>query len=301
MRISLCLAAIGAVLGGCTPASRGLDLLDEAELGEDLDASFQRIPDGERPAPPAEDVAPEDDAPLPHGVVPRYVLGGEGTVDDCISVRAEGMPAIDVTGSLVATTEEQYLQLSTQQGHMDLHLDDRDDPARSTTFSIVPPGHFTDDDRACRILRTRVRRQIAAANAELAAHAWRTLEPLPVQYGNPDTAPEVHQEVPVAERPLQVIVQHGEAIARIPGVKVYERHPTPERSGYSLYDVHGDRETGIVLLTFAECIGDSCTCDPLFSAEIVRWSPETFEALDAHPCADPDAEDGRCRGIDYGF
>lgn len=265
------------------------------------DGSFRRIPDGERPSPTSEAGPSEPMDPEPTGTAPRYVLGGDGTVDDCFHVTASGMPAIDVTGSLVATSEEQILQMSPLHGRVILRVENLDDAAASTTLSIVPDDTWPDDERSCRKLRSRARKQVAAANAELRLHRFRALEPLAVEYGNLDTDEGLYRETPAAERPLQVIVRNGEAIVRIVGVKVHERHPMPLRDGYSLYAVHGDRETGIVVLTFAECAGDSCTCDPLFTTEIVRWSPETFAALDAHPCTDPDAEDGLCRGIDYGF
>lgn len=127
------------------------------------------------------------------------------------------------------------------------------------------------------------------------------MDVLAVEYGDAEVPADVYLETPARERPLQVLVQHGEAIARIPGVKVYERHALDRGRGDLLYAVHGDRETGTVVLTFATCMGESCTCDPLFTAEVIQWSEETFAALDAHPCADPEAQDGRCRGTDHGF
>lgn len=48
-------------------------------------------------------------------------------------------------------------------------------------------------------------------------------------------------------------------------------------------------------------MGDSCTCDPLFTAVVLRWNDETFAALEAHPCADPESDDVQCHVIDYGF
>lgn len=288
------------VLVGCTPAPSALDLEDE-ELDDVADGELVQIPDGEW-APAAATVTEPEVVPTSDGTMPRYVLGGDGSIDDCFHVAAHGMPAIDVTGTFVATSEEQWLQLTPLHGLVRLQLVDVFDEPSSRSISVVESEtDLLDDEAQCRRIRARARKQVAAANAELAAHRWRALEPLAVEYGNPDTPAEAREEIAVTERPLQVIVRHGEAIVRIPGVRVYERHPMRGRPGHSLYAVHGDRESGVVVLTFADCRGDSCTCDPLFTSEVVRWSPATFDALDAHPCSDPEAEDGRCRGIDYGF
>jgi hypothetical protein len=219
-----------------------------------------------------------------------------------VFVHAEGMPAIDPTGRLVATSHEQWLQLSSFPGMTTLRIIARDG-GEDQTVPIVPAGADPSTSRSCRALRAQVRKDIGLANHELVSRGFRAMESLAVEYGNTETPEEdqAHDETPPHERALQVIVQHGEAIVRIPGVKVYERHPVAAPNGNWLSEVHGDRETGTVVLTLAECQGDSCTCDPMFTSVVMHWDEDTFAALDAHPCTDPEAEDGRCSGIDYGL
>jgi hypothetical protein len=263
------------------------------------DARVLAIPDGERERPVQTEVA-ETETPTPGTT--RYRMTGDGTVDDCIDVHGEGFPAIDRTGEQVAVSEVQWLQLTPLPGSTTLRIIALDvDAHAGESTSILPAGMDTMDARVCRSLRKQVRGAIARANADLAERGFRPMTALAIDYGDVETPADAYLETPAHERPLQVIVQHGEAIARIPGVKVYERHAINRDTGDWLYAVHGDRSTGTVVLTFANCNGDSCTCDPLFTHEIVRWNDATFAALDAHPCADPESEDGRCHPTDYGF
>lgn len=270
---------------------------DEDGLGSD--SRILAIPDGVSSPPARAEVAAPEPAT---GDAPRYRLGGEGTVDDCISVDADGFPAIDRTGRLVAVSHEQWLQLTPLAGLTTLRIISlADEDLEDERMTIVPEGADTTDERVCRSVRAQVRKDVRRANDDLAARGFRAMDALAVEYGDAEVAANDELETPARGRPLQVVVQHGEAIVRIPGVKVYERHAIDRPQGDLLYAVHGDRATGTVVLTFANCMGDSCTCDPLFTAEVMRWSPETFAALDAHPCADPESKDGLCHGISYGF
>lgn len=75
--------------------------------------------------------------------------------------------------------------------------------------------------------------------------------------------------------------------------------------------VYGDRTTGTVLLVTVACAGDSCTCDPSFTAHVLHWSDETFATIEARPCipADEDATEDEgaregwasCEPVDQGF
>jgi hypothetical protein len=57
------------------------------------------------------------------------------------------------------------------------------------------------------------------------------------------------------------------------------------------------------------CAGDSCTCDPSFTAHVLHWGEETFAAIEARPCTPGDehateAEDAQgswtsCEPIEY--
>lgn len=285
-----------AVLLACMSPIEAEELRYDADDSPSPDTRILAIPDGVSPPP----VQPEVVAPTI--VAPRYRLRGDGTIDDCFDVDAEGFPAIDSAGGLVAASQEQWLQLTPFPGPTTLRIISLgDEGLADERISIVPEDADTMEEKACRLLRAQVRRDVLVANADLAARGFRTMEALAVQYGDAEVPADTYLETPVRERPLQVMVQHGEVIARIPGVKVYERQAIHRGTGDWLYAVHGDRSTGTVVLTFANCEGDSCTCDPLFTAEVIQWSEETFAALDAHPCADPEAAGGRCRGTDYGF
>jgi hypothetical protein len=285
-----------AVVLACTAPVEADVLRYEDDDAPSPELRILAIPDG---VPPSR-VRAEVDAPTIDA--PRYRMSGDGTVDDCVSVGAEGFPAIDRTGQLVAASHEQWLQMSPLPGLTTLRIISVGDEGRADELTtIVPDDADTLDEKVCRSVRAQVRKDIRRANADLAARGFRPMEVLAVEYGDADVGAEVYLETPARERPLQVLVQHGEAIVRIPGVKVYERLVIERTPGDWLYAVHGDRNSGTVVLTFASCMGDSCTCDPLFTAVVMRWSEETFAALDAHPCADPEAEDGRCHGVDYGF
>lgn len=256
------------------------------------------IPDGvrERPAQPEVEVAATTLGTT------RYRMTGEGTTDDCINVSGEGFPAIDRTGDLVAVSQDQWLQLTPFPGSTTLRIVSRGEARRADEMiTILPAGMDTMEEKVCRALRKQVRGDIRRANADLAARGFRPMDALPVQYGDAEAPADGELETPARERPLQVIVLNGEIITRIPGVKVYERQPTDRGPDEWLYAVHGDRDTGTVVLTFADCNGDSCTCDPLFTADVLHWDEATFAALDAHPCADPESEDGLCHATDYGF
>jgi hypothetical protein len=55
--------------------------------------------------------------------------------------------------------------------------------------------------------------------------------------------------------------------------------------GHELHRLYGDRDTGVVVAVLGTCAGESCTCDPRFVAELLRWDDATFEAVERRPCA----------------
>ena len=166
-------------------------------------------------------------------------------------------------------------------------------------MEIVDDDWVYDSDEACREIDQRVAERINRANDRMDRRAWRALERLPVGLFYPDTYDlDAYKEFTRPEdRSVQVVVQHGEFIARIPGVRVLERH-VAERAWNEPYRVYGDARTGVVALVTQSCIGDSCTCDPAFDTHVFQWSQETFATLDAHPCH---GEDEYCEPLDYGF
>jgi hypothetical protein len=305
------------VLGvACTAAPESLDLqVENRDAHEHATTRWWYTPHEEQTAvaaPNGEDVVADEisphvaaPAPAEPGTMdeqrePRYVLVEGDPYGNCLTVTSRGMPAIDVTGTLVATSFEHLLQGSHWHGEIELRITNLDAPEESKAVTILTAreGRF-DEERACRVVRRRVRSRVQAANATLEAHQFKSLQWLRVGFWEPEADPEEYTNPPPRERPLQVAVQGSEVIVRVPGVKVHERHPVRRRDPTSLYAVHGHRETGVVVLTFSDCAGDSCTCDPLLSSEIVRWTDSTFATLEQQPCTDPGATDGRCRPFLY--
>jgi hypothetical protein len=113
------------------------------------------------------------------------------------------------------------------------------------------------------------------------------MEPLPVElYYDWDyewADAEYREERRPRERPVQVLVQDGQAIARVLGVKVLERHRLPY-GRTMVHRAYAHRASGTVLFGTRDCDGDSCTCDPRSEAAVLHWKPETFAAIDAKPC-----------------
>jgi hypothetical protein len=136
-----------------------------------------------------------------------------------------------------------------------------------------------------------MRRRVSEVNEELAASQWRRMETLPVEI-HEDLIATADPDEPPNERRVQGIVQHGELILRIPGVRVLERHPTEDRG--SLYRIYADRQTGAALAIFMTCTGDDCTCDPAFTAQVMRFEPATFDWIDHRPGV-------YCEPMDFGF
>ena len=101
--------------------------------------------------------------------------------------------------------------------------------------------------------------------------------------------------LPASERPVQAVVRGRELVVRIPGVKVLARAPIPDDvHAASVDEVHVDRATGTVLVTYAFCDGDSCSCDPRFSTQILHWAPEVLAAIDDRPCRSDDPDEDQC-------
>lgn len=289
-----------AMSGACMAPleAEELVLVDEEEIDP---PDLRSIPDGERaPSPPPEPPPVEAErSPAVGSDVPYFDL----SVDEegCTVVSAEGFPAISPDGRTVVVPAAEHFQLSDLPGTLGLQRHDVE-LGTITWQEVVAAGDgLRDDDMSCEPSAARaLRRRVRALNRELASQPWRTMEPLPVEYYDPYTFDiELYKEgTPPSERMVQLIIQHGEILARIAGVRVLEREPLASHMQGSVHEAYGDRETGSVVVVSMTCAGDSCTCDPAFSAQVLRWAPETFDAIERRPCED---DESTCEPIDYGF
>ena len=299
MRVLTTATLLGALLPGCIASQEAEDLVlvDEREAMPELHAiPYAELPEG---VAPAADEAPETEPEIEPSARassrPRFVAAAPGP-DACWGVAAEGFPAISDDGATVVVPRSQHLQLSYVPGTMDLEWHDVATGRVDERQPIVEGDRAFDenDSRACSRAARGIRRRAHAANAALDAVPWRAMERLPVAVLDPYATDETRAEhlaaVPPQDRVVQLVVRHGEAVLRIPGVQVLERHPVDARG--EAFAAYGDRVTGTVVLVTAACAGDSCTCDPSFTAHVLRWSPETFATIDARPCI-PVAEDAR--------
>ncbi|MCX4245335.1 hypothetical protein [Paraliomyxa miuraensis] len=295
------LLALALVACMAPPEAEDLVLADDDEfLGP---AELHAVPDGVRPPPSTTD-EPEFETPalVRRGSAPRFEPDrGE---DPCWSVESRGFPAISVDGRTVVVPQADHLQLSTFPGSLDLKWHD---VATGEVTRTDPITAFDDGltwEAECPRVSREIRKHARTANRALAEQSWRAMEPLPLEPFYPDNSiMEYYRETPPEERPVQVLIQHEEIIVRIVGVRVFERHPLAESVRSMPYRVYADRETGTVAVVTMDCIGDSCTCDPSFTTQVVHWQPETFEAIDRHPCVadDEHSDDGYCEPPDFGF
>ncbi|MEX1369352.1 MAG: hypothetical protein AB1Z98_39860 [Nannocystaceae bacterium] len=305
MRTALATTLLGTLIIGCMAPLEAEDLV----FAEDEELALQdmrTIPDGQRPAQdleistPAPEPEPGPASTTPTSDQPRLSLLPQA--EGCPWLRAEGFPAISADGTTVVVPYAEHLQLSYDPGSMELQWHDVALGTVQRTDPVVTGELNQDDDGQCNPAELRrLERRVDQLERELATQRWRAMEVLPVEYFDPDTHMiEYYKDtVPMADRGVQVVVQHGEIIVRIAGAKVLERHPlSPGMLGMP-YEVYGDRETGTVVVVTMDCIGDSCTCDPGFTAQVVHWQPETFETIDRRACL-VERGDEYCEPIDFG-
>jgi hypothetical protein len=300
MRALVTMSALGSLLVGCmaAPEAEELVLVDEDRQAM---PELHAIPYDETPAraaPPVEAVPETEPEPVTEDededepatrrtpTRPRFIP--DTGPDACWGVRAEGFPAISDDGTTLVVPQSHHLQVQLYPGDMGLEWRDvaSGHVTRTEPVAIFDDGFFDQDgELLCGRLARSVRRRAHAANASLAAVEWRVMERLPVALPDLGISEVLHGEylaqVPPRERVVQLVPRHGQVALRIPGVKVLERHALPIDD---VVEVYGDRATGTVVLVERKCLGDSCTCDPGFTAHVVHWSPETFDTIAKRPC-----------------
>jgi hypothetical protein len=201
------------------------------------------------------------------------------------SVSARDVPAIDVADGTVVVPELEILQLTTARSGFGLAWFSTTTGQES--LRVVSAREWPSK----RELKDRVRE----INGRLGERSWRKMEPLPVEFMSPDDDAEYYKErMQPHERPVQVLVQRGELIVRILGVRVLERHEIGSGPG-TVHSLYADRQTAMAVAVFTWCTGEDCTCDPVFTVELMQFDPATLEAIDRHPCV------GECGPVDYGY
>lgn len=270
---------------GCTAPPEALTLL--VPESETCRGSYRRIPNGVRQPPPVANGL--------ESVKPRLGVRMQGVGDDCEwSLTQRELPAIAGSTGTVATVLGQNLQMSSAPGYRDLVLLDtvHKQPARRTP--LYDRADSLGDGSECRASSRRIKARVVEANRVLERSMWRPLEKLPVALGEAASGVQHRADVPASRRPVQVIAEHGEVIARVAGVRVLERDPLVSNSGQSVYSIDADRATGTVLVTLVACAGDLCTCDAEFTAHLIHWDDATFEEIERRPCLASDENDEVC-------
>lgn len=86
---------------------------------------------------------------------------------------------------------------------------------------------------------------------------------------------------------VHVVRRADGTVVRLPGVKVYERDVAIDPNTLSSLVAH--RPSGVVAATHADCRDEEdCTCNLETRTDVMRWSPDTLTAIDAHPCVLPE-------------
>jgi len=302
MRALVTVAALGSLLVGCmaAPEAEELVLLDE-ELQAMPELHAIPYDEASAPVPAPVETAPEpvtepepEPAPRRTSTRPRFVTDAPGP-DACWGARAEGFPAISDDGTTLVVPQTNHLQLQLFPGSMGLEWRDvaSGHVTRTEPIVILDERYNEIDEGACGRVARSIRRRAHATNASLDAVSWRVMEQLPVAlpytWMEDEARAEYLAEVPPRERVVQLVARHGEVALRIPGVKVLERHALEIDDVAAVY---GDRATGTVVIVSRQCVGDSCTCDPSFTSHVLRWSPESFDAIAQRPCLPAGEDEG---------
>lgn len=308
--IALLGVTLGHLLTGCTARPEENFVADDAkrvataeppaspiaEPVEDVASPVDNVAPPVEPAPEPDAALEPEAAPVPVAAPraeprppfrpspsrPRFVTAK----GECSGVEAKDFPAISVDGKTIVVPRADQLQSQGTAGTLSLEWHDvASGSIRDSQPLVQNDGGDPFDERGCARIARGIRQNAKAANAALAAVSWHTMEKLPVAFYDYSYAAETHadhlQKIPPAERVVQILAQHGELVLRIPGVKVLERHPTSAEEPVAVY---AERTTGTVLIVLRTCLGTSHTCDPSYTAQVVRWSPETFATIDARPC-----------------
>jgi hypothetical protein len=308
-----CVAAL-LLVTACTQVPVAGDLeLTEAEIAAMRVEGV--IPDAVRsesvrPEPEAEDALEEEAAaetePAYAGP-PRVVVSAfdpdtvYGTALCPFEVEGQGFPSVSVDGHTVVAFIAETLSSSDGEDEI-VTVRWMDADADETTERVVVVDGSEDDQRfafggsdeadriACHRLWKRAKVRAARVNAKLASTSWRPLLPMPVDLYEPyDEDPWWCDDDTPCPRRVQLVYQHGQAILRVPGVKVLERRTAAwDDRAYGPDDpcdffaypgaLLADRETGVAMARVEQEAGP-CYCYSPTEYRRVDLSPATYDEI----------------------
>ncbi len=281
---------------------------DEVEAG----LSYRAIPSQTQrdpgPAPlidVSEPVAPYQGAPVItvsdyHASMDEdevYEFGGTALCP--FKVEAEGFPAVSEDGSQFAYWVAETLSSSDGEDESGIFRIVDVETDEVTLATTVFDGDRFDEDH-CRKLWDEAKRAARVANERLDKTRWRTMHTVGVDLPD-DSGFGVDEEEraailarPAKDRRVEALIQHGQAIVRIPGVKVLGRTPAEWNPGWDagcmgfttyIETVYADRETGVVVAEVAQ-LGGPCYCYSATKFHRLEVDTTFFERLESHNASD---------------
>lgn len=315
-------AALACSLLGCTPhesaqASREVPAETEAPSPPPAEAP---VPVEAPPAPVAERVRPDppDVAEVPPeppaleqptvAAGDRVVVTVESSVEDdgeegCMGFgSASNVPAYDPVAQEVLALETYARKMSTEREAELVWYDATTgaETRREDLLVVIPAS-------GCARANRRARRRARALTKELSKRSWEAMTPVAIRrvhedsYLNlrgelEDAADEESREAAAAfaeslmpRGQVHVVARNTGTIVRLPGIQVYERDVDIHPNTLAELVAH---PSGVVAATHANCRDEEdCTCNLEDAVSVMRWSPATLAAIEAHPCELVEADD----------
>ena len=215
-------------------------------------------------------------------------------------VLAHGFPALDEDEDGVVVDVGAWASSGSEgedeRGFLEWHRLG-EDTEETTLYDRNSDRPWDEDAPGCEVAIAKVEARVAAANRRLAAGRWRKLEPLDVlgyNSGSPwfdtETDARIVALAPEA-RPVELLYNAEQLIARVRGVTVLERQSQPGwrqfedefcRTAPNIDGADVDRATGLALVRYDYSSG-GCLCDDAEHRSLTRLAPETLAAVDARP------------------
>jgi hypothetical protein len=224
-----------------------------------------------------------------------------GTALCPFEVQGQGFPAVSADGRTVTAFIAETLSSSDGEDEI-VTVRWMDADADETTERVVVVDGSEDETRfaveaseedaqlACHRLWKRAKVRAARVNAKLASMQWRPLRRMPVDLYPYDDGSgcDDDDDTPCLER-VQLVYQHGQAILRIPGVKVLERRTAAwDDRAYDPDDpcdffahpiaLLADLETGVAMAEVGQEAGP-CFCYSPTEYRRVDLSPTTYAEI----------------------
>jgi len=221
----------------------------------------------------------------------------DGTARCPFDVRAVGLPAIREDGQSIATLSSETSGPSEGEDELvSFRVFDIETEEFSEDQSLVE-GSGDRKSYDCWRWYKAAKASAAEVNDTL-AQGWRPMHPLPVEV-DPRLAPygdegRTSQRPPPHSRPVQLTVLQGQAVFRVPGVKVLSRNedrwPRPQDDapdegmcwyhGPNPEEIFADAETGVALVSVRYESGP-CMCDSPVYSEVIHIDAATLSEIDS--------------------